>query len=208
MLNPVLLARMQRGAIHVTLAEVELVAANIAASSLEPVRPKAQLALGQKAKKAKATKKRDRAAPTAGPKKRSRPLLSCALGTPSADTGTVAAGSACPAESGSAAAGGNQILGPEGWAERYADALNGLGRHLWPQTAKHGQHSWTLRSQSGATIEVLLRSRAFFLKTAAPGCAIEAPHHLNWAKCGGIDAAWELACNKTGFGEPVMSEPR
>jgi len=54
-----------------------------------------------------------------------------------------------------------------GWASRHKDILNELPEGLRPKNDEHGELSWTVKSSSGAVIEVLICSAtaAFMVKT-------------------------------------------
>ena len=53
----------------------------------------------------------------------------------------------------------------------YKPLLAQLPKELWPQSKQHGQHSYTVRLDGGAVMEVLLRQRAFKPKVAKGGGA-------------------------------------
>lgn len=61
----------------------------------------------------------------------------------------------------------------------------------------YGAHSYTL-SAGGAAVEVLLRSKAYFVKRVAEGS--EGPTgQVTFSKHGGACAAWDVAITRAGF---------
>ena len=56
------------------------------------------------------------------------------------------------------------------WVARHLGILSGLPIEIMPQNHNHGEWSWTLNSESGAAIEVLIKSHvaAFMVKSFGP----------------------------------------
>lgn len=84
------------------------------------------------------------------------------------------------------------------WFKRYD--LSILPEEAFPDPGKvnRGSHGYTLTSQNGASVEVLLSKEAFFVKKAvAPGSGPTG--HLAWAKLGTTKKAWRIAKARSGF---------
>eukprot|EP00969_Alexandrium_andersonii_P070400 3107094-Alexandrium_andersonii.AAC.1 len=85
-----------------------------------------------------------------------------------------------------------------------------MGEYLYlpeaarPALPRKGKYSFTVRSSTGAVIEVQDRkSHVYFIKKVAVGLAgleeQEVCRVVNWNKHGGPVAAWDVACRLSGF---------
>ena len=82
------------------------------------------------------------------------------------------------------------------WRARHSDQLDLLPRDCMPQ-GRHGEHSYTVRSPSGRTrVEVLLRHKAFFVKSGDGGALTKA-RHAPWGAS--PDAVWADICAEFGW---------
>ena len=87
-------------------------------------------------------------------------------------------------------------VGDAAWHARHSDQLDRLPRDCMPQ-ARHGEHSYTLRSPNGRTrVEVLLRQKAFFVKSGDGGALIKA-RHVPWGAS--PDTVWTEICTEFGW---------
>ena len=82
---------------------------------------------------------------------------------------------------------------------RHRALLEQLPAELWPQTPIHGEHSYTLRSRSGARVEVLLRSRAFFIKSTSPGIQRAGGPYVPWSRLGAPATTWMALKAEVGY---------
>ena len=71
--------------------------------------------------------------------------------------------------------------------------------------AKHAgdQHSYTINSKNKATIEVLLRGKAFRVKKCAGGQVVPKIRDLGWSRFESVDEAWAAAKKRSGWDMPV-----
>ena len=84
------------------------------------------------------------------------------------------------------------------WIQRHRDALAELPSECIPQAVRHGEHSFTLTS-GDVKIEVLLRRRAFRVKSVAQGRTWESGPNVAWQRCGSVVATWAWLKEGTGF---------
>jgi hypothetical protein len=78
------------------------------------------------------------------------------------------------------------------WVMKHASMLGELPSELVPGT-KHGQHSYTCSSSTGARVEVLLRNNAYFVKSAGQGAAAPVKkYRVRWDRNGSPQATWAL----------------
>ena len=82
---------------------------------------------------------------------------------------------------------------------KYNLVLLGLPAECYPDSGRpnKGAHSYTIRSESGARVEVLLRSRAFFVKQGHEGMAEDCKGQVSW----GLDVAeaWRAVKERCGW---------
>ncbi len=84
------------------------------------------------------------------------------------------------------------------WFKRYDLSILPEDAFPDPGKANRGSHGYTLTSQNGASVEVLLSKEAFFVKKAVePGSGPTG--HLAWAKLGTTKKAWRIAKARSGF---------
>ena len=78
------------------------------------------------------------------------------------------------------------------WVFRHASQLGHVPAELAPQSWKHGEHSYTVRSPKGACVEVLLRHAAYYVKQCAPGgCMGDGiSKHVPWKRDGDSLTTW------------------
>lgn len=79
-----------------------------------------------------------------------------------------------------------------------------IPKAAWPQTNREnkGKHSFTLKSAVGpATIEVLVRTKAFFLKRINED-ASGPLGQINFKRFGSVAEAWAAAKQRSGYVEP------
>ena len=89
---------------------------------------------------------------------------------------------------------------PEEPAEYMGYDISMLPREAYPDTSKvnKGHHSYTLRSKQGdATIEVLLKHGAFFVKKISEK-GTGPPGHVAM-RMFGVEEAWNIAKTRAGF---------
>ena len=76
--------------------------------------------------------------------------------------------------------------------------LDFLPKAALPQDKPNmGKHSYTLTKEGGATIEVLLKHQAFFVKKLSPK-GVGPTGQLSFLKLGGEKYAWVEACRRAG----------
>ena len=65
---------------------------------------------------------------------------------------------------------------------------------LWPEAERRtGKYSYTVRSKNGASVEVHLRARAYFIKACGTGAENEVARYWAWSKQGGCpDETWAI----------------
>lgn len=85
----------------------------------------------------------------------------------------------------------------EGWQEKYGHILANLPEECHPQSERHGEHSWTLWSPSGARVEVLARCRAWYVKATGHGEAWHGSPRVRWGT--DIEHAWNSLKEKVGW---------
>ena len=84
------------------------------------------------------------------------------------------------------------------WIKQHSEQLGQLPGELCP-TPKHGKHSYTVCSQTGARVEVLLRDRAFHVKaTGQQGRMPEKPR-IRWDRDGSTLQTWSLLRELIGW---------
>jgi len=75
------------------------------------------------------------------------------------------------------------------WRKRHADLVTKIPADCLPQTKRHGEHSYTLKSSSGARVEVLVRQSAFRVQASAT-TPLDPPQWL-WNKYGTMQKTWK-----------------
>lgn len=81
---------------------------------------------------------------------------------------------------------------PSGCGEMLSHVGLGLPEECYPMQARLGKYSYTLRSENGSVIEVLLKARAFWVKRAGLEREVSA-RSFTWKAHGSPAAAWEAA---------------
>ena len=84
------------------------------------------------------------------------------------------------------------------WVSRRKHELVQLPGECAPQSPKHGEFSYTIASPAGARVEVLLRSKAFYIKMTAAG-EVEGSRHVSWYRDGDAKATWAALKERIGF---------
>ena len=78
-----------------------------------------------------------------------------------------------------------------------------------PLSYGKGAHSYTIKgpgkgqTENGSRVEVLLRERRYFVRTAANGKAVEKPNGVPWTKKG-IAEAWDTTKAKAFWSDPAV----
>ena len=85
-------------------------------------------------------------------------------------------------------------LGDDAWEKRHPE-LKELA--VKPQR-EHGEHNFTVRSDTGAVIEVQLANRVFYVKAVAKGSWKASPT-VRWAEKGSTRQTWLWLKGVTGF---------
>ncbi len=75
------------------------------------------------------------------------------------------------------------------WIEEHMEELGALPAELCPPV-KHGRHSYTCIGPSGARVEVLLRDRAFYVKSVGPRGSLPAKPRVWWDRAGTAHQTW------------------
>jgi hypothetical protein len=84
------------------------------------------------------------------------------------------------------------------WVNRHADNLAQLPKELMPINAKHGEFSYTLSSKSGARVEILVRARAYYVKSSATETFYEKPR-FPWSLHGDAVKTWAALAKTIGW---------